>query len=54
MMKKITLSLDEDVFNFLKNNFVNKSAFIRALILKHYTENRINIKEEKCQEDNLN
>jgi hypothetical protein len=43
IMKKITLTIDDDIYNFLEENFVNKSAFIRALITKHYTEKRINI-----------
>ena len=53
-MKKVTLSIDDDVYDFLEKNFINKSAFIRALITKHYTEFRINIESEICQEDNLN
>ena len=54
MKKKVTLTIDDDVWSFMEKNFINKSAFIRALITKYYTENRINVEEIKCQEDNLN
>jgi len=46
MKKKLTLTIDQDVWDYLEANYVNKSAFVRALIVKFYTEKRINILEK--------
>ena len=50
MKKKLTITINEDVWNYLEANFINKSALIRTLITKFYTEKRINIKEELPKE----
>jgi len=50
MKKKLTITIDEDVWDYLEANFINKSALIRTLITKFYTEKRINIKEELPKE----
>jgi hypothetical protein len=49
MKKKVTLTIDEDVWNFMEKNFTNKSAFLRALIIKYYTENHINVKPKEIE-----
>jgi hypothetical protein len=50
MKKKVTLTIEEDVWNFMEKNYTNKSAFLRALIVKHYKENHTNIPKEKTTE----
>jgi hypothetical protein len=47
MKKKITLTIDEKIWNFMEKTFTNKSAFLNALIYKYYTENHINISQEQ-------
>ena len=36
MTKKISISLDDDVFEYLEREFINKSAYINALIRKKF------------------
>jgi L-rhamnose mutarotase len=36
MKKKLMITLPEELFNFLEENFINKSALIEALIKQKY------------------
>jgi len=43
MKKKVTISIDGKIWDFMEKKFTNKSAFINALIKKYYMENHTNI-----------
>ena len=50
MKKKLMITLPEDLFNYLEENFINKSALIENLIrakYKKHTDICINIKPEE-------
>lgn len=46
MKKKVCITIEEDIFKFMEENFTNKSALIETLINKYYMEKNINFKKE--------
>lgn len=44
MKKRINITIDEEIYNWLKSEQYNISGWIRAIIQKVYTEKCINIK----------
>lgn len=50
MKNKIAISLDQDIFDFLEKNLINKSSYINALIRKFGMINHTFISKEKTAE----
>lgn len=42
-MKRIDVTIEEEVWNWLNEKSINKSAWVRAIIKKIYTQERINV-----------
>lgn len=36
MRKSVTITIDAEIWEWLKENYINKSALIETLIRKHY------------------
>ena len=47
MKKKLTITIDEDIWDYMEENFTNKSSLVRALLTKYYKEKRINKNKDK-------
>ena len=47
MKKKVSITIDEEIWEFMQKNYTNKSGLVTSLIKKHYTENGINNPKEE-------
>lgn len=52
MKKKVSISIESHIWDFMEKNFTNKSKLIETLIKKYYTERGINL--EKYTERGIN
>ena len=43
MVKRLAITLRDDVWEYMEENFTNKSALVAALLTKYYDEKGINI-----------
>jgi uncharacterized protein YqgQ len=50
MKKRVNLTLSLEILEFLEKNFINKSAYIEALIVKNMHEQSINKNEKNTKE----
>ena len=50
---KLSITIDEDVFNYINENFNNKSKYIEYLIFKDLSDNNLLKNNFKYYGDNL-
>ena len=42
MKKDVTICIDEEIWAWMKKNFINKSAWMNALAIKEYNKSMVN------------
>jgi len=58
MKKVVSVTIEKEIWDFMENNFINKSAFVNSLIRQYYIKNNININHTSapignCPQPNL-